>query len=591
MFSKAQLDHLQEGLKKTMAIHISRSKIERSGKALFFIAVDKPDFCTPKEQVNANQNTIPTNQHGNGLDDNSKRLLQRLCDERIAAVATKGEEEIKKTNRDRQTTTEDLALTIEEQQPQVLHELVRNAEHPGHNITTSTQTAETIVPFPAAPKICIGLNNSRVEQFARVDFAYCAKYWSNCRGWRSQTCELSFVPQVSTGDDTKQCRSCVSAKKNIKYDRHPLLFTTDEDGLQSASLVATTASLQDYILKLFESNKENISSRGELNDKMRSVATALVALKEHSPLQLSSGGLLCFCFGYSEKDDTCETYFTRSRINTDNDILLCSACERRETSKKKRDARRVLLSHDDNTAPSSHCNVRWMTKEQFAERYNKLKKENLRMASNLKRVANEISDKTKHVDLCLTEESRNIFSAAIDSAESEQGRRIIKDTLMTLLESTASSTQEAAASCSEFVDAIAEEMTAFSTKLKSGDKQVRFSPRVLRVALSMYLKSPKTYKEFKSSSVLCLPSISTLKKLKQSRSVNDGICLKIYERHKEQQIDGFEVGHLICDEMKLVEGLLWNTSTHQVQGFASFVSDCRPTAPPGVNLMNVLVVM
>ena len=96
MFSKAQLDNLQEGLKKTLAIHISRSKIERSGKALFFIAVDKPDFCTPKEKVNANQSTIPRNQHGNGLDDNSKRLLQRLCDERIAAVATKGEEEIEK---------------------------------------------------------------------------------------------------------------------------------------------------------------------------------------------------------------------------------------------------------------------------------------------------------------------------------------------------------------------------------------------------------------------------------------------------------------------------------------------------------------
>jgi hypothetical protein len=240
MFSKAQLDHLQEGLKKTMAIHISRSKIERSGKALFFIAVDKPDFCTPKEQVNANQSTIPRNQHGNGLDDNSKCLLQRLCDERIAAVATKEREEIEKTNIDRQTTTEDLALTIEEHQPQVLHELVRSVEHPVHNNTTSAQTAETIVPFPAAPKICIGLNNSRVEQFARVDFAYCAKYWSNCRGWRSQTCELSFVPQVSTGDDTKQCRSCVSARKNIRSDRHPLLFQADEDGDHRASLAATT---------------------------------------------------------------------------------------------------------------------------------------------------------------------------------------------------------------------------------------------------------------------------------------------------------------------------------------------------------------
>ena len=84
----------------------------------------------------------------------------------------------------------------------------------------------------------------------------------------------------------------------------------------------------------------------------------------------------------------------------------------------------------------------------------------------------------------------------------------------------------------------------------------------------MYLKSPKTYNEFQSSLVLCLPSISTLKKLKQSRSVYDGVCLKIYEGHKEQRIEEFEVGHLICDEMKLVEGLLWNTWTHQVQGFA-----------------------
>jgi hypothetical protein len=322
-------------------------------------------------------------------------------------------------------------------------------------------------------------------------------------------------------DDLKQCRSCVSAKKNIKCDRHPLLFRTNEDGLHSASLAATTASLRDYILKLFESNKENISSGGELHEKMRSAATALLALKEHSPLQLSSGLLLCFCSGHSghsEKDDGCEAFFIRSRINSENDALLCGACERRETSKKKRETRRVSMIYGDNTTPSSHCNLRWLTKEQLAERYNKLKKENLRVASNLKKLANEISDKVKHEDLCLTEESRYVFSAAISAAKSEQGRNTIKDSLMNLLESTASSTQEAAASCSEFVNAIAEEMTAFSTKLRSGDKQVRFSPRVLRIALSIWLKSPKTYREYKKSSLLCLPSITTLKRPKKMKT-------------------------------------------------------------------------
>ena len=40
MFSKAQLDHLQEGLKETLTIHISCSRIEQNGKKLFFIAVN-----------------------------------------------------------------------------------------------------------------------------------------------------------------------------------------------------------------------------------------------------------------------------------------------------------------------------------------------------------------------------------------------------------------------------------------------------------------------------------------------------------------------------------------------------------------------
>ena len=428
----------------------------------------------------------------------------------------------KEAKEDIEFLKDDVALTCEEQKEIMQQEIMQhqddfgNTEQPLRAQNIQSEAAEAVKEIlTMAPRVCIGLNSLHVEQFAQTNFLYCAKFWSHCRGWRSQTCELSLIPQVAD-DDSKQCRSCVSAKKNIKCDWHPLLFTANENDLHSASLVATAASLRDYILKLFESNKENVSSGGEHREKMRSAATALIALKEHSPLQLG-----------------------------------------------------VSTIYGNNTTPSSHCNLRWMTKEELAERYNKLKKENFRVASNLKKLSKEISSKTKHENLCLTEESHNIFISAINIANSEQGMKMIKQTLMNLLTNgDASTTQEAEASCLEFVDAIAEEMTAFSTKLNSGDKQVRFSPRVLRVTLSMYLKSPKTYSEFKSSSVLCLPSISTLKKLKQSRSVNDGVDLKIYERHKEQRNDECEVGHLICDEMKLVEGLLWNTSTHEVQGFA-----------------------
>ena len=168
-------------------------------------------------------------------------------------------------------------------------------------------------------------------------------------------------------------------------------------------------------------------SGGELHEKIRSAAAALIALKEHSPLQISSGLLLCFCSGPSEKDENCEVFFTRGRINSENNALLCTACERKETNRKRRDrdARASTYLKDE---PSSRCNLRWMTKEQLAERYNKLKKENLRVASNLKKLAEEISGKNRHDDLCLTEESHNIFSSAMNTANAEQGRETIKQT-------------------------------------------------------------------------------------------------------------------------------------------------------------------
>lgn len=69
-----------------------------------------------------------------------------------------------------------------------------------------------------------------------------------------------------------------------------------------------------------------------------------------------------------------------------------------------------------------------------------------------------------------------------------------------------------------FVEQVAEEMTSFITKVNSGDKNVRFSPVILRIALSMWMKSPKAYKEYKASSPFCLPSIRTLQNYKQERS-------------------------------------------------------------------------
>ena len=48
-------------------------------------SIGKPEFRNPIEQVKANP-TIPESQSGNVLDENSRRFLQHLCDERITAT-------------------------------------------------------------------------------------------------------------------------------------------------------------------------------------------------------------------------------------------------------------------------------------------------------------------------------------------------------------------------------------------------------------------------------------------------------------------------------------------------------------------------
>jgi len=54
VFSNSQLDYLQQVLWGRLDIHINRSKLERNGKPLFFIApVDKP-HQNPSAQANVN---------------------------------------------------------------------------------------------------------------------------------------------------------------------------------------------------------------------------------------------------------------------------------------------------------------------------------------------------------------------------------------------------------------------------------------------------------------------------------------------------------------------------------------------------------
>jgi hypothetical protein len=84
VYSYSKLEYLQGVLHGRLNIHICRSKIDRNGIALYFVAVERPTFRNPSLQGKAEDLRVLPNRHGNGLDEERVLLLERLCAERAS---------------------------------------------------------------------------------------------------------------------------------------------------------------------------------------------------------------------------------------------------------------------------------------------------------------------------------------------------------------------------------------------------------------------------------------------------------------------------------------------------------------------------
>jgi hypothetical protein len=126
--------------------------------------------------------------------------------------------------------------------------------------------------------------------------------------------------------------------------------------------------------------------------------------------------------------------------------------------------------------------------------------------------------------------------------------------------------------CDEFANNILEEISNFSKRMNDQPKRVRFSPRVMRMALSLYLKGPTAYESFRKSSIQVMPSVSTIKKLKADMTPKEGTFPRCYGWFYDEffatniATEADRVGHIVCDEMKLRSDFYWNPATHKCVG-------------------------
>jgi hypothetical protein len=108
----------------------------------------------------------------------------------------------------------------------------------------------------------------------------------------------------------------------------------------------------------------------------------------------------------------------------------------------------------------------------------------------------------------------------------------------------------------------------------SGKKsQQRYSPKLIRMAMALWLRDKKAYEEFQEADYYMLPSIPYLKDIKSTFQLGDSEDPKIYCRYKDERLHGKskdgEAGHMMVDEIKLKSDIAFNCKNNEVIGFVA----------------------
>ena len=120
--------------------------------------------------------------------------------------------------------------------------------------------------------------------------------------------------------------------------------------------------------------------------------------------------------------------------------------------------------------------------------------------------------------------------------------------------------------CAEY---ITDNIKNMSLQLNGKSKRSRYSSHILNISLAMYMRSQGSYNDLRKSGAIKLPCANTVQKLTESFKVKEGYDPNVnflLDLEKGQHGNTIK-GHLMMDEIKLKNGVLWNCSNNTVTGF------------------------
>jgi hypothetical protein len=120
-----------------------------------------------------------------------------------------------------------------------------------------------------------------------------------------------------------------------------------------------------------------------------------------------------------------------------------------------------------------------------------------------------------------------------------------------------------------FIDSVNESFKNHSMVFSEKKTLCRYSSHTIQLAMCLYLRSKTNYEAFRSADEgFVWPSGSLLAKYKFTKKHNSGVNCEIYSNARTRcDLGGCVDGAIMCDEMKLIAGVAFHSSSHEVTGF------------------------
>jgi hypothetical protein len=220
-----------------------------------------------------------------------------------------------------------------------------------------------------------------------------------------------------------------------------------------------------------------------------------------------------------------------------DDLLVCSQCKQDERNARRREDRYNETHGDTGNHTTLKVLLESPQKRRLRRRFNN-RKQWVKLARRKQRRLNDVLHSLKSrknsVYACKVTDTAmegdpgalhgvvNMIVNAIarenvsklNHSESER-----ESTILSLLNESLSGNKQSNLSftrdeAKEFIQAIQEEIKNYALRLVGKDKCVRFSPKVIRIAIALWLRSPAAYEELHQSNwIISLPSQDTLRKI------------------------------------------------------------------------------